>query len=171
MSRLSCAVLVLTLMASSAMAESAMIRQNTQIFDGPAGQFATIGVVPGGTEVELIGCSNGWCEIELGDQEGFVPQQVLDFSGPLPIVEFPPVVYQYGWRYWRERQGGEWEQWRRRYGHSPGRSYVTPRGPGGPPHPQPGGPGLRPGGPGMEPGGPRPGDMGGPPMPGGMPPR
>lgn len=109
-------------------AAPAFISSHVTLRDGPGTNFPAIIVVPKGTEVEVLGCARGWCEVELGDDEGFMRQDLLNFldDGP-PIVVFPPVFYDQGNRYWREHDRGAWESWRRDRGRPDRRYQGEPR--------------------------------------------
>lgn len=109
-------------------AAPAFISARVTLRDGPGTNFPAIIVVPKGTEVEVIGCARGWCEVELGDDEGFMRQDLLNFldAGP-PIVVFPPVIYDRGYRYWREHDRNAWESWRRDRGRPDRRYEREPR--------------------------------------------
>ncbi len=109
-------------------AAPAFISSRVTLRDGPGTNFPAIIVVPKGTEVEVIGCARGWCEVELGDDEGFMRQDLLNFldDGP-PIVVFPPVLYDHGYRYWREHDRGAWNSWRRDRGRPDRRYQGEPR--------------------------------------------
>lgn len=137
-------------------ASPAFISGRVTLRDGPGTNFPAIIVVPSGTEVEVLGCERGWCEVELGDDEGFMRQDLLNFldAGP-PIVVFPSTIYDHGYRYWREHDRGGWDRWRRdrgrpdrRYDRGPVRNDRPPPPPGrsgGPGEPSPdGGPGAPP---------------------------
>ncbi len=128
-----CAVMAAIFVVSSAAAcaaAPAFVSGRVTLRDGPGTNFPAIVVIPAGTEVEILGCERGWCEAELGDAEGFIRQDLLNFldAGP-PLVVFPPVVFQYGFRYWREHDRGGWNTWRRDRGR-PERGFVRPPGGG-----------------------------------------
>jgi len=169
--------------AAACAAAPAFVSGRVTLRDGPGTNFPAIIVIPQGTEVEVLGCERGWCEVELGDAEGFIRQDLLNFldAGP-PIVVFPPLVYQYGFRYWREHDRGGWNTWRRDRGRPeyrndrPRGNYNRPSTPnrsggsvGRPAQSSPGrppAPDAAPGGPPAAPGGappPPPGMGGGPP--------
>lgn len=140
--RAAVAVVFFALSTVAAYAISATTRVTTRVYDGPSTKFDVITILPPDTDIEVIGCSRGWCEVDLEDQEGFVRQRSLDFyEGMAPVIIFPPVVYQYGWNYWRYYYRGDWERWRGRYGR-PQRPYVAPKVP--PRGPRPGQPNVAP---------------------------
>jgi uncharacterized protein YraI len=125
--RVAVAAALFALSTAAAYATPATTRGSTTVFDGPSTQFDVVTVLPPDTDIEIIGCSRGWCEVDLADQEGFVRQRALDFYEDEPaVIIFPPVVYRYGWNYWRYYYRGDWERWRGRYGR-PQRPYVAPQ--------------------------------------------
>ena len=125
--RAAVAAALVFLSTAAAYASPATTRGSTTVFDGPSTRFAVVTVLPPDTDIEVIGCSRGWCQVDLEDQEGFVWQRALDFDeGEAAVIVFPPVVYRYGWNYWRYYYRGEWEGWRGRYGLPP-RPYVAPQ--------------------------------------------
>ncbi len=99
-----------------AAAAPATTQYGTRLYDGPGYRFDVIRTIPGGQDVDVIGCSRGWCDVLWYDYEGFVREGSLDFyDREPPFIEFPPLVFEYGFRYWRNRYPDEWRSWRYRY--------------------------------------------------------
>jgi uncharacterized protein YraI len=157
------ALLILTTLAAEA--APAVTRGPARLHDGPSANFPVIAVIPPGVEVDVAGCSNGWCQVLADEGEGFVRDRQLDFYDPPPVVVFPPLVYEFGWSGWHRRYPGEWERWHRTYPRrhfreeerrrrrpdpiEPGRSGPGPMSPGAPTiAPPPAGPRGPGGGPG-----------------------
>lgn len=140
--RAAVAAALVALSTAAAHASPATTRGSTTVFDGPSTQFAVVTVLPPETDIEVVGCSRGWCEVDLEDQEGFVRERALDFDEDEPaVIIFPPLVYRYGWNYWRYYYRRDWEGWRGRYGLR-SRPYVAPQIP--PPGPRPSQPNMVP---------------------------
>ncbi len=100
----------------AAVAAPATTRRSTPLYDGPSNNFDVITVIRADTDVEVTGCSRGWCYVWLDDDEGFVRERLLDFYDESPpIVVFPPALYQYGWSYWRQHNYEDWGRWHNRY--------------------------------------------------------
>lgn len=120
------AAIFVVLSSATGVAAPAFTAVSATLRDGPGTNYPSILVIPRGTEVEVIGCERGWCEVELAEEEGFIRQDLLGFldAGP-PIVVFPPAIYQYGYRYWREHNRDEWGNWRQERGR-PSRRYERP---------------------------------------------
>jgi uncharacterized protein YraI len=77
------------LSSATGVAAPAFTAVSATLRDGPGTNFPGILVIPRGTEVEVIGCERGWCEVELDVDEGFIREDLLNFldAGP-PIVVF-----------------------------------------------------------------------------------
>jgi uncharacterized protein YraI len=140
--RVTIAAALVALSTATAYAVPATTLGRTRVYDGPSTRFAVVTVLPPDTDIEVVGCSRGWCELDLEDQEGFVQEDALDFYEREPaLIVFPPLVYEYGWNYWRYYNRRDWERWRGRYGLRP-RPYVAPSTP--PPGPRPSLPNMAP---------------------------
>lgn len=111
------ATALLIFSAVAAFAIPATTRTEVRLYDGPRANFEVLAVLPPGTEVEVIGCSRGWCQVWSDeDEQGFVRERQLDFyDEPPAIIVFPPAIYQFGWSYWQRTYPGDWERWRQRY--------------------------------------------------------
>jgi uncharacterized protein YraI len=148
---------LLTLFTTSAFALPAITRRPVGLHDGPHERFEVILVIPPNVDIEVFGCSGGWCEVDFGGEEGFVLQRSLDFYRLAPpVIIFPPAVYEFGWRRWRREYRHEWERRRagrdirrrpqkapeQERGPAPPGSFRTPDSPGprGSPPSRPGGP-------------------------------
>ena len=100
----------------AAVAAPATTRRSAALYDGPSDRFDVITVIPRDTDVEVSGCSRGWCYVWYDDDEGFVRERLLDFYDESPpVVIFPPALYEYGWRYWRQHHRDDWGRWHERY--------------------------------------------------------
>lgn len=89
----------LALSASAAFASPALVISDLNLRSGPGTQYRSVGVVPGGSTVNVFECQRGWCAVSAFGRNGFVNDNYLDFGGPMrgygpPPPPPPPVVYE-----------------------------------------------------------------------------
>jgi hypothetical protein len=85
--------LLAALSAAGAFAFPAETIETTVLLQGPADEFEPIVELPPGTEVEVLNCDANWCEVSVGDYDGFVPRAALDLLGYTPPrYAFPPLL-------------------------------------------------------------------------------
>jgi uncharacterized protein YraI len=89
----------LGLSATAALASPALVTSDLNLRSGPGTQYRSLGVVPGGSTVNVFECQRGWCAVSAFGRNGFVNDNYLDFGGPMrgygpPPPPSPPVVYE-----------------------------------------------------------------------------
>ena len=109
---------LVALSAHYAAAAPALATTNVNLRQGPGTTYTVVLTIPGGSTVDVAGCSGEWCQVAWHGQNGYVIATSIDQGGP----EGPPPP-----------------------GAGPGPGGPPPPGPGGPvgaypPPPGPGGP-------------------------------
>ncbi len=84
--------------AASAIASPALVTADLNLRAGPGVQHRSVGVVPGGSTVNVFECQQGWCAVSAFGRNGFVKGDYLDFGEPMrgyraPPPPPPPVAY------------------------------------------------------------------------------
>ena len=119
--------------ATGAMAKPAYVLTTVNLRAAPGTTTAIVGKIPGGSLVDVDGCTDGWCAVSWQEKKGFAIATSLDLSGRVParrvvpaprgyIVESeppdyyddippPPPAYYYPGPYYRPYYWG----WRRRW--------------------------------------------------------
>jgi uncharacterized protein YraI len=89
------ATLLLGLSTAAASASPARVASNTNLRQGPGTTFGVVAVVPGGSVVEVTGCSGEWCTANWHGRVGYMIQTHLDLAaGPVgPRVAVYPEPY------------------------------------------------------------------------------
>jgi uncharacterized protein YraI len=112
------ATVLLGLSVAAASAAPARVFSNTNLREGPGTNFGVVAVVPGGSVVEVTGCSGEWCTTNWHGRVGHMIATHLDLrAGPVaprvvavypePYIYGPPIIYgpriYIGprYRYWR----------------------------------------------------------------------
>lgn len=72
-------------------ADDATVRATTYLRAGPGTAFRSVDEAAGGATVQVLGCADGWCRIQLGDAAGYVASAALT-PGPAPTM--PPGARQ-----------------------------------------------------------------------------
>lgn len=86
----------LALFAQPAAADPALATGDVNMRTGPSTNAPVILLIPGGSNVEVLGCGYGWCEVVFGGRAGHAIQQRFDFGGdppPPPRQIGPPRGY------------------------------------------------------------------------------
>jgi uncharacterized protein YraI len=92
----------------------ALITTDVNLRMGPTTNSPSLGIIPGGSNVQAGPCGGGWCQAYIGGRSGFVSQIYLDFGGlqayapgpvygappPPPVIYGPPRVYGAPPPYW-----------------------------------------------------------------------
>jgi uncharacterized protein YraI len=82
-----------TLMGSAlAAAAPALVLTNLNMRQGPGTNFGIITTIPGGSTVEVTGCTGEWCNVVWGAMGGYAVARNLDLGGPAPVQVAPVVV-------------------------------------------------------------------------------
>ena len=88
---------LLALMAAPGAADPALAVSDVNMRRGPSTDAPVILLIPGGSNVEVLGCGAGWCEVAFGGRAGFANQRFFDFGGDPPPpprrVMGPPPSY------------------------------------------------------------------------------
>ena len=115
---------LLLALSAAAAAAPALAVNNVNLRQGPGTTYTVILTIPGGSNVEVSGCTAGWCQVAFQGQYGYVIATSLDQGngppssaatapppppgyGPPPVfVGPPPPPYYYGYgpyygRYYR----------------------------------------------------------------------
>lgn len=128
------------LLAGIGAADAAVVRTDLNLRSGPGTGYGVVSVLPAGAEVDVLGCSGGWCRVAWGSAQGYASASYLGGEPayavvPPPVVYGPPVVsfgvgFGPGWRGpgWHRGWHGGWRGgW---HGHR-GPGWHGHRGPGG----------------------------------------
>jgi uncharacterized protein YraI len=92
----------------------ALITTDVNLRMGPTTNSPSLGIIPGGSNVQAGPCGGGWCQAYIGGRSGFISQIYLDFGGPQayaagpvyaappppPVIYGPPRVYGAPPPYW-----------------------------------------------------------------------
>ena len=83
--------LFLALSAAPAAAAPALAVNNVNLRQGPGTTYTVILTIPGGSNVEVNGCTAGWCQVAFEGQYGYVIATSLDQgNGPPPNGAMAP---------------------------------------------------------------------------------
>ena len=83
--RLTGGICVLALLAvTPCAADPALAVSDVNMRRGPGLDAPVILLIPGGSNVEVLGCGAGWCEVVFGGRAGFANQRFFDFGGDPP---------------------------------------------------------------------------------------
>jgi hypothetical protein len=88
------AVAALALTTSLAMAESATAKKDTTIRFEPSSHSDEVGQLYAGDIVEVIDCTDGWCEIDYTGLFGYVKESRLKFM-PVQPVQAKACFYEH----------------------------------------------------------------------------
>ena len=83
---------LLALSAVSAAAAPALAVNNVNLRQGPGTTYTVILTIPGGSNVDVSGCSGQWCQVTFQGQNGYAIATSLDQGGgaPPPGAAGPP---------------------------------------------------------------------------------
>jgi hypothetical protein len=81
---------LLALSAVSAAAAPALAVNNVNLRQGPGTTYTVILTIPGGSNVDVSGCSGQWCQVTFQGQNGYAIATSLDQGGGAPP---PPPGY------------------------------------------------------------------------------
>jgi uncharacterized protein YraI len=115
------ATLLLGLSVAAAAAAPGRVFSNTNLRQGPGTTFGVVAVVPGGTVLEVTGCSGEWCTANWQGRVGYMIATHLDLqAGPVAprVVTVYPEPYIYGPPYFygpRIYIGPRYHYYRRRW--------------------------------------------------------
>ena len=83
--------LLLALSAATAAAAPVLAVNNVNLRQGPGTTYTVILTIPGGSNVEVSGCTAGWCQVTFQGQYGYVIATSLDQgNGPPPSAATAP---------------------------------------------------------------------------------
>jgi uncharacterized protein YraI len=87
------ATLLLGLSVAAAAAGPARVYSNTNLRQGPGTTFGVVAVVPGGSLVEVSGCSGEWCTTNWQGRVGYMIATHLDLQAgavaPRVVAVYP----------------------------------------------------------------------------------
>ena len=83
---------LLALSAASAAAAPALAINNVNLRQGPGTTYTVIMTIPGGSNVDVSGCSGQWCQVTFQGQNGYAIATSFDQGGgaPPPGAAGPP---------------------------------------------------------------------------------
>jgi SH3 domain-containing protein len=87
---------LLALSAASAAAAPALATNNVNLRQGPGTTYTVIMTIPGGSNVDVGGCSGQWCQVTFQGQNGYAIATSFDQGGGTPqpgAAEPPPAGY------------------------------------------------------------------------------
>src|SRR5580693_7241868 len=79
---------LLALSAASAAAAPALVVNNVNLRQGPGTTYTIIMTIPGGSNVDVSGCSGQWCQVTFQGQNGYAIATSFDQGGGAP----PPAA-------------------------------------------------------------------------------
>ena len=81
-----CAATLTLLTAATAIADPAYVPSTVNLRNGAGTNNEIVAKIPGGSLVQVVGCADGWCEVEWQGKKGFSIATALDRSGRVPSV-------------------------------------------------------------------------------------
>jgi len=84
---------LLALSAAGATAAPALATNNVNLRQGPGTTYTVIMTIPGGSNVDVSGCSGQWCQVTFQGQNGYAIASSFDQGGgapPPPGASGPP---------------------------------------------------------------------------------
>lgn len=79
----------------AAAAYPALVTADLNMRRGPGTGYGVITTIPGGSTVDVGGCTGSWCEVDWRGVSGWASASYLDRAGPSAVyVAPPPVVYR-----------------------------------------------------------------------------
>ena len=106
------------LSGAAAFAAPALTLSDLNMRAGPGTDSPVVITVPGGSNVDVLGCdAGGWCSVRFGRFAGFMNQAYLGMGGgpgygpPPPVLYAPPPVVVYPGYYWGPRWGWGYRRW------------------------------------------------------------
>jgi hypothetical protein len=84
------AAVLSALSAAGAAAAPALATNNVNLRQGPGTTYTVIMTIPGGSNVDVNGCSGQWCQVTFQGQHGYAIATSFDQGGPPPGVAGPP---------------------------------------------------------------------------------
>jgi hypothetical protein len=86
----------LLLGASAASAVPAITETDLNFRSGPGPQYPVVGVIPGGTTVDVGVCTGSWCAVTYRGRRGYANRSYLAFNGGGPVYgTAEPELYYY----------------------------------------------------------------------------
>ncbi len=84
------AAALVALWASSAHALTALAVSDVKVRQGPGTNYRIVGIIPGGSTVEVSGCRGRWCMIAWQGHSGYATAASFTGSAPPPGAGGPP---------------------------------------------------------------------------------
>lgn len=99
-----CAAVLVALSAQGAAAAPALVTANVNLRQGPGTTYQIITTIPGGSTVDVAGCSGEWCQVAWQGRSGYAIATTLDTgngpaaqggpgAGPVPGDDVPVPAY------------------------------------------------------------------------------
>jgi hypothetical protein len=79
-----CTAVLVALSAECASAAPALATTNVNVRQGPGTTYQIITTIPGGSTVDVTGCSGQWCQVTWQGQQGYAIATALDTGGGPP---------------------------------------------------------------------------------------
>ena len=86
--------MLITLSAELASAAPALVLSNLNMRQGPGTNFAVVATIPGGSTVDVTGCTGEWCTVAWAGRGGYAIARNLDLGGADPVGAYPPAVVE-----------------------------------------------------------------------------
>ena len=99
-------------LAAPALAAPAVTMTPATMRRAPSVRSHIVQEIPPNAQIDLQGCTGGWCYASWRDLFGYIPAESVAGDGPPPVRPAPPVVvapwggpyvgfgWGYGWRRW-----------------------------------------------------------------------
>jgi len=86
-----CIATLIALSAGCASADPALATSNVNVRQGPGTTYQIITTIPGGSNVEVNGCSGQWCQVTWQGRQGYAIATALDTGNGSPGVAGAPA--------------------------------------------------------------------------------
>jgi uncharacterized protein YraI len=92
--------ILITVSAGCAWAAPALVTTNVNMRQGPGTTYQIVTTIPGGSTVDVAGCTGEWCQVAWQGQSGYAIATALDSGngtaaqgGPVPGYDVPVPAY------------------------------------------------------------------------------
>jgi hypothetical protein len=82
--------LLSALSAANAVAAPALAVNNVNLRQGPGTDYAVVLTIPGGSNVDVGGCSGQWCQVTFQGRHGYAIATSFDQGGGTPPAGYAP---------------------------------------------------------------------------------
>jgi hypothetical protein len=119
LARIACPAVLIgfaALSAGSAKAAPAVATTTVNLRQGPGTTYPVVAKIPGGSMIDVAGCSGEWCQASFAGRSGYVIATALGQGGPPPpglpppgyVPPPPPPIYVGPPGYYGPYYGGYW---------------------------------------------------------------